>query len=65
MSYKDTIETSPSPDVTDADNPDAASQDAVSTDSNYSYSLRNRKFAPSQLQGCTSYTGNRIKFAHA
>ena len=46
MDVKDTIDTTPVPDSPDADTPDAAAQDTGSTDSIFSYLLRNRKFAP-------------------
>ena len=46
MADKDTIDTTPAPDTSDSDTPDTSAQDSVSTDSNYPYSLINRKFPP-------------------
>ena len=45
MADNDTINTTPVPDSPDDDNPEAAAQDDGSTDSNFPYSLRNRKFS--------------------
>ena len=46
MDDKETINTTPEPDVTDADTPDAEAKYDGYTDSNSSHSLRKRKFAP-------------------
>ena len=46
MADKDTINTTPSPHVPDADITDAAAQDDGCTGSNSPYSLRNYKFPP-------------------
>ena len=50
-----TIGTTPSHDSPDANTPNASAQDAVSTDSNYLYLSKNRKFAlyPTTTRGRT------------
>ena len=40
------IDATPTPDAPVSDTPNAYAQDVGCTDSNYSYSLRNRKFVP-------------------